>query len=444
MSKESKVWVIDPTAYRNRRKHSSVQNGSEKVLYEGVAQSEQQPAPSAESRGQSERYYQRSSSPLIFLAYLLGPFSSLATDRGRRSRFWFWFAAGSGVVSVMILWWWREILARLGSTGAAILPWFILSCLVILAGITSWSRGILLIGQSARSVRTRLPRWIRKPWTIGTLGLILPGAGLLIGGRPKRAAGALWMCGLFLLSIFVLSQSVWLWEWNRGIVGGAIPNGTLEYIFLVLGVLGSIGILAWIVQALEGARLAVSATEREKRPRPRGDVFAFALLVTIVAYSVLFEPVTIAGSVDRFAETTQHEGLQVLPLYAARTAMWLDPSQPSYAVRAIGLYDDLGKEQIARVMRRELYERWKSCEGEFKRHGLISRGAAPELTRRDTGMQDVTLQAGGMILTNTWDQFRAAHSLFDPPGGNGYSPKVPAREEHSAETPGSDEPSSTP
>jgi hypothetical protein len=220
------------------------------------------------------------------------------------------------------------------------------------------------------------------------------------------------MCGLMFLSIFILSQSVWMWELNRGIIEGAIPIVTLEYIYLVLGVLGSIGILAWIVQALDGARLAVPVAERAKRPR--SDMFAFALLVTIVAYSVLFNPVMIAGYADRFAETAQQEGFRVVPLYAARAAMWLDPSQPSYSVRAIGLYDALGKKQDASVLRNELYERWKSCEGEFVRHGLISRSSGPELTRADTGIDDIAAQAGGTALANNQDRFRAVYSLYDP------------------------------
>ena len=412
MVKESKVWVIDPSAYRKRRRDSSAQSGTERILYEGAGLSEPQDSARAETQRQGERYYKRASSPLVFLAYLLGPFSFFATDHGRRSRFWFWFAIGSGLASMVTLMWWKEIIEGFGNAGAAVLPWFVILCLVVLAGVTSWSRGIMLIGQSAQSVRKRLPRWLKKPWAIGTLGLILPGAGLLVGGRPKRAAAALWICGLMLLSLFILSQSVWMWEWNKGIIEGAIPSVTFEYIYLVLGVLGSIGILAWIVQALDGARLAVPVAEREKRPR--GDIFAFALLVTIVAYSVLFNPVMIAGYADRFAETAQQEGFRVVPLYAARMAMWLDPSQPSYDVRAIGLYDDLGRKQDARALRNELYERWKSCEGEFVRHGLISRSSGPELTRADTGMEDMILQAGGTALIKNQDRFRAVYSLYDP------------------------------
>jgi hypothetical protein len=162
------------------------------------------------------------------------------------------------------------------------------------------------------------------------------------------------------ISTLVLWQAPALWQLSQaqGILAGY--GDTLECMFLVIGAIGLFGALAWIAQALDGARLA---GHRIGNPgQPRGDWAAAALIVAIVALLVTVKPSRVAETLDRFAVSARQEGLRIIPLQAARAAIRLDPSRPEYAVQAIEINEAMGRKDAALALRRELAERWMPYE----------------------------------------------------------------------------------
>jgi hypothetical protein len=134
----------------------------------------------------------------------------------------------------------------------------------------------------------------------------------------------------------------------------------LERIFLVMGAGGALGALAWIIQALDGARLAGDRTEGT--PVRHGDRAAAALVIAIAALLVTFKPARVAETLDRFAISLSEDGLRIIPLAATQAAMQLDPSRPEYAVKAIERNEALGRRTAALAIRTDLAERWRPYE----------------------------------------------------------------------------------
>ncbi len=393
MGSTSKVWVIDPNVKRSRRSQAPAPSDSE-----------------SESREDSERNNQNGSALFILLAYILGPLAILATPQGRQSKFWVSVAVGSVIVSTIILWQWKAILSRFEDGGSAIFIWVLVMCLATLAGFTTWARAIILLGRLKVTLLLRLPMWIRRPWTTGLLGLIVPGLGLLIAGRPRRAACALWMVGTLLPSTFILSKSAWLWKWNQGSGFEAIQSDTIEFIFLGIGVIAFLGALTWIVQALDGVRLARSRAT--KQGRSRGDWSAIALLTAIVVFSVMFKPLFVAKVLDRVAVARHQDGFQIIPLYMARAAMHLDPSQPEYMMHVAEFYDDLGRHHTARIMREDLYKRWKPCVDMLQQQGMLSKDDAVAVPKKYERMPNSVTEVSGEEQIGTRPRLETLYGPF--------------------------------
>jgi hypothetical protein len=173
------------------------------------------------------------------------------------------------------------------------------------------------------------------------------------------------------VSVLLLCQAPGLLRLSQ--VGILIGRGdTLERLFLVIGSMVLFGSLVWIIQALDGTRLAgAGAQGSESR---HGDWAAVALVLAIAAALVTFKPARVAETLDRFAVSMREDGLRVIPLAATQAAMRLDPSRPEYAVQAIELDEALGRSDAALALKRELAERWKPYERMRRLEAAVSEG----------------------------------------------------------------------
>jgi hypothetical protein len=316
LGNSSKVYVIDPKTGKSGMR--TVQ-GSEKVEYRpesqpgaplasGDAQKGKAARGTRRQKGEhkSSRSQRKDSAALSLLSYFLGPLAVLATRQSSENKIWITIAAASAVLSVAALWMWRSIFSGPATGSFVDGVWIFMGCLAILTALTTWSNAVLLLGRERKSALDRLPHWIRRPFAAGLLGLIAPGLGLYVTGHNKRAAIALWISGLAVLSALVLSHAVWLWRWNRATGAVAIAPHTLEYVFLTMAAAVLFGVLTWIVQALDGTRLAGARSARQVRDR--GDMLAGLLLAAIFVFAFNFEPALVARTFDEFAVAAYAEG----------------------------------------------------------------------------------------------------------------------------------------
>jgi hypothetical protein len=357
MSANEKVYVIDPVPKIKIRGKGPWTGGADESAAGDGSSVAGAPRSASRRYDDLDRLDEKGSPALALLAFFAGPLSILATRRGKRSLFWIWTAIIScAAASAMAVRWSGVIPRAAHGFGLGSLLWLVASCLAIIAGFTAWARGVFLVGRWKYEPLRRLPAWIRHPAAVCSMGFLFPGFGLHAAGFPRRAACALWTVSLIAISIVVLAHSPAIWRWNLDAGSFTLPPDTLELAFIAIGALGLLGALVWIVQALDGARLAGRRTGVE--PRPRGDLAAVALLVAIIAFIAWFQPADLAVSLDRFAIASSGEGLSVVPLHAAEAAMRLDPSRPVYALRAIEMNEALGRTERAGELRRDLVSRW--------------------------------------------------------------------------------------
>jgi len=417
VSNEPKVYVIKPTKTSDSR-----------IAPEESAKQDPAVGSCGSGRNRTEPYDYRArnvravSAPIVLLSYLLGPLAILTTREGRTSRFWVALAAGSVAVTLSLLIGWNFILSRFGEKGFVILPLMLLTSVSILTGFTVWARAVYLIGRHRALLHRNIPDPLRKPNLIGMLGLLAPGLGLLVTGYYRRAALTLWVIGSFALSLFVLYHAAWLWSWNRGAGSEALQGTTLEHLFIGMGIVGIFGALVWIVQALDGARLAERRFARNAHSP--GNAAAFALLAALVVFVLMFQPASVAETLDYFAVSARHEGYRILPLHAELAAMRLDPSSPAFAVKAAELYDQLGRHENAQALREELFERWKPCMVILRQHGMIDpyTGSRASVTddRTGAGSSDDTEAVDSETVSyetwvGPWDRIRSEYGLFTVP-----------------------------
>jgi hypothetical protein len=244
---------------------------------------------------------------------------------------------------------------------------------IILIGLTAWARALAIAGWR---MQQRTPIALRHPVLVTGLGLAVPGSGLFLSGHPRRGALAFWMLGPLMIGAVILMHAPWLWRLNQALTVGRIPRSALELTFLAaaLSVIG--GALAWMVQAMDGARQVSRMTGRVSHGQP----VALALLFALVAFVGMFEPVAVGGMLDRFAVALQLEGLRVLPLVMELGAAELDPGQPMYALRAAELYERLGQRDRAQELRQELALHWNAYARTVESAALAKAAAAKAKT----------------------------------------------------------------
>lgn len=361
MSGPQKVYVIDPVKAKSGASRPAA--GDLPAYLQSSAGGEtRRSAPS--SRGG------RASGVPLILSYMAGPLSILATAAGRGSRAWTAISllgAGSAVATAWL--WSRLPWHRAGFH--AVVGAIALAAAAVSLCCAAWTRHIVSAGRREAPRIRRSPGWLRSSAAAGFLGTIVPGMGLFVTGHPARAAAAVWAAGLAGLAAAVVSKAGRLWDLNRVAGSFAVDPVILERILIVAAGVAVAGAVAWIVQILDGIRLAGD----RPNPVPRGSVFSLALVAALVLMAATFDASVVAGALDRGAEATATRGMREIPFYLARTASALDPSRPAYACRAIKMGERYGKRDFVERERRELLLRLEPAVALLEEAGIVAAGS---------------------------------------------------------------------
>jgi hypothetical protein len=288
-------------------------------------------------------------------AYFLGPLGALASYAGRANRFWLLTGISATTLALLTFWQGHDMAFKLERGSGYGVLWLGLWAMSWLGMCLAWSRGITMAGLEVGGGLSRLPKSLGNPWLIGVLGALFPGLGLLLSGYPRRAGWAVLGFGGAVLSALVLANGRALWKWNHVSHYGGFPPTTLEWMFIAAAGLGLIGLVGWLVQLLDGIRLAGRKAFAESG---HGDAFAIALVTAMAAFAIVFRPAVFAAEFDHGAEWGQSKGLRITPLALAGAAMHLDPSRPDYAMRVADLEDAMGNKWEARQIRAKVYSDW--------------------------------------------------------------------------------------
>lgn len=285
---------------------------------------------------------------LVGLAYLLGPFALLLTPKGRENSGWLTAGIASGIAGVALLLWGHNVPQQLGGGWSFLLLAVVVS-LVVLTWFAAWSRAVYFAGTAWKRNSTQLPEWIDRPWSVGSLGFLIPGMGLLVAGCPRRAATVVLALGPAMLAGLLLLNASWIWNLHMATGWRPLSSHSLEGLFIMAAVIVFAALLGWSAQALEGIRQV--HLQRRTFARGRGDWYAVALLATAATLVVVANPGQLAGHLDRQVDHLRGDGYQVIPLYMTLAASKLDPSQSQYAVKAMDLYSELGQAEKAAQLR---------------------------------------------------------------------------------------------
>lgn len=313
----------------------------------------------------------RRSGALLLLLYCTGPFAILATSRGRKSRPWVLAAVLSVLVGLVTLSQWNAFVSATDSGSREAVITLVAACVSIVGIFAVWARGVFLIGRQEGARVRRIPEILKRPAGTGILGAVMPGLGLLISGRSRRAAAVLWMVCMTLVSALILSQADWLWRFNSQAGALATEGRTLEYLFVALAACALLGAVSWLAQALDGMHNAAKGNGRVAAMRAGAAITI--LFASFVVAGLALEGRDLAAGCDDAAGIMHEEGLEVVPLILAEAAMRLDPSLPAYTARAIALHEAAGNDGTALVLRRSLVDRLEPCIGMLEQEGLVLR-----------------------------------------------------------------------
>lgn len=363
MSSNQKVYVIDSVDKSDPKGKSSVLYAPNETAGRGRAARGRASKPAGSSSEDVDRIEERGSPTLALLAYLAGPLAIFATRRGRSSGFWRATAIVSCCGAALFALRAGGVIPVSRAFGTGSLLWLAGACVATALGFSAWARGVYLAGRVKAPLLRRVPAVFRHPAAAGALGLVVPGLGLYAAGHPRRAACAIWAVSLLAIPVAILSSAPGLWAY--GMNGGllSLPQDDLEIALIAIVAVGLIGALAWIVQALDGMRLAGLRPDGE--PHARGDLAALALVVAVAAFVGLFQPAEIARDLDRFAVAMRWEGMRLVPLCAATCAMRLDPSRPEYTLHVIAMNESLDRLGEAEALRDDLAQRWDAYARAF-------------------------------------------------------------------------------
>jgi hypothetical protein len=307
-----------------------------------------EPQPKPESKPPSDGLH---FAPLMTLTWILGPFSVHLHPAHRNGR---WMLA-AGMISGMAglgMFAGRSFILDIIGKGWPLWPWAVIGLVVMMTAFSVWARTAYLACRGHKLPRHKLPSLLRKPWAVGVVGLIAPGLGLLLAGCARRGAAVIWAGWPVGAAVLVLANGLQIWNRNLGAQGASIPTVFLEMSFLVAAGILVAGLIGWMAQALEGARQMMG--EPGVRLRMRGDWYAAALVCTLVGMAIAWNPTMMARQMDHGAVILQEKGFRVIPLELSRGAHRLDPAPTEYAVRAIAMYEELGRRDEAVRLRQQL------------------------------------------------------------------------------------------
>ncbi|MBN1885082.1 MAG: hypothetical protein JW876_06125 [Candidatus Krumholzibacteriota bacterium] len=358
MSGRQKVYVIDPV----RGDAGSSRNVAKDLpayLRSATARENRSGAPGARA--------ERASGVPAILSCMAGPFSILATSAGRRSRAWMAIALlGAGSATATAVLWtripWPEIgfpaaVAMIAAAAAAAV-----SCCL------AWTRGIVLAGREEARRMRRSPGWLRSRAAAGLIGSVFPGMGLFVSGHHARAAAALWVVCLAGIAAVTLTKAGLLWDLNAFAGPYGVDAGFLERFLIAAAAVAAAGVVAWVVQALDGIRLAGP----RRNDVPRGNAVSLALVAALALMAFTFDASVVAGALDAGAAAAAGKGMREIPFQLARAAAVLDPSRPAYACRVIEMGERCGKHDYAARTRRDLLQRLEPSIALLETAGMVA------------------------------------------------------------------------
>jgi hypothetical protein len=314
------------------------------------AHSAPQPKPKPDSKPPTTGLH---FAPLMILTWILGPFSVHLHPASRNGRAMLAVGMISGMAGLGMFAGRGFILDLIGR-GWPLWMWIVIGLAVMVTAFSVWARTAFLACRESRVPRHKLPALLRKPWAVGVVGLVAPGLGLLLAGCARRGAAVIWLGWSVAGAVLLLAHGLQIWNLNRGVDEASIGAVTLEYGLLLAAGILAVGLVVWVAQALEGARQMMG--DPGIRLRMRGDWYAAALMCALVTTAIAWDPAALARQMDSGAVILQEQGFRVIPMELTRTAHRLDPAPTEYAVRAIELFEDLGRRDDAVRLRLELEE----------------------------------------------------------------------------------------
>ena len=288
----------------------------------------------------------------LALAYLAGPVTISRWLTGRSGLLWSAAGFGSLVVGFILMVMSSRFDAWVETKSFGLVWWLLfVPPLVLIFGLV-WARSIAAAGCLHRVAFSRLPRKWRSPAAIAAAGMLVPGLGMMLIGRPRHAGWSFALVAPLAVSAVVLGRWDWLWHRARTPIPAGISGSTLEIVLAITVIVAAAGVILWIVQALDGARRVSN-----RRSLVVADTASVALLISLAIFSFAFRPTSVASNLYTTAVTLRLDGYRMIPLALSEMAFRLDPASPAYLAESAELYELMGKTEKTREMRRMLEER---------------------------------------------------------------------------------------
>jgi hypothetical protein len=344
-----KVYVIRPPELDNRKHPTRPPDPTESIDFSPAPQAAK-PDPGKDRVCPQDSGLTRAPTPRdrwirVLMAYILGPAALMIRPAGQRRIYWAILGALSMVAGAYLVLGRATFNSMIGTTDSGVFIWIALVTFVFLVAATAWARAVAVSGRDHPPLASISPGKLRHPLTVGALSLALPGLGLLMRGKTRRAAAVLWTIGPLLAALVILANGSLLWNRSQWSVPAGPSGLALEIVFVVAAVFALVTLLIWVVQALDGARRFCTT----QRSLVRADSISLALLVTVIAFVSTVRPVPFAESLSLVSGGLHQSGFRLIPLVLSESAARLDPASPVHLADAAVLNDELGMKDAARA-----------------------------------------------------------------------------------------------
>lgn len=334
----------------------------------------------------------------VLRAYILGPIALVLWPKGRHRFAWAVLGAGSVTAVALLLSSWSSYAAGLQTVSNGVFLWIVTVSMVILTTATAWSHAVAMAVLDHPTLVSDSSRKLRHPCTVGALGMIFPGLGLLMAGCFRRAACLLWTTGPLLAAAAILANSRWLWVRSQSPVPAGVSGTTLEIVFIASTGVAVLLLFTLIVQALDGARRFSIAP----RSSAGADAVGVALLFVLGLFVTTFRPVSFGQTLGETSVALHRDGFRLIPLGLSEAAAQLDPATPVHLENAAVINDELGMEGSAQA-KREIIKRRMEEYVDIVRHNR----RAGEMMMAFSSVADYPLDATAPTPAGeTWTRIR--------------------------------------
>jgi hypothetical protein len=278
----------------------------------------------------------------VWMAYAFGPVMSAVWSTGRRAIVWWILGPGSLAAIITLAALWSSFNSWLERVPNGVVVWLTVVAVVVLSIVTAWARAISTVHFARPAGSSRRPKWMSDPRLAAGFGMLVPGLGLMAAGRSIRAACAFWIVGPIAVAALVLINRDWLWERGRSSVTPGISGNALEVALLVAAGVAVAALVAWLVQALDAARLLSSG-----RSQAAANAASIVLLLSLTVLIATSRPASLARNLHTTSTALRLDGYKIIPLALCETATRLDPVTPVYLADAAELNEAMGMKEAA-------------------------------------------------------------------------------------------------